>query len=100
MQGFLGIEVLLVVFCLMIYILSAEYLEKRKIEYINESSLAILLGLVIGICILIFGGKDYQFSSSVVFYFLYPPIIFSAGYTLHTISFFSNFGYISLYGLL
>lgn len=100
MQGFLGIEVLLVVFCLMMYILSAEYLEKRKIEYINESSLAILLGLIIGICILIFGGKDYQFSSSVVFYFLLPPIIFSAGYTLHTTSFFANFGYISLYGLL
>ena len=88
------------VICLMLYILSAEYLEKRKIEYINESSLAILLGLLIGVLVLLFGGKDYQFSSSVVFYFLLPPIIFAAGYTLKTKNFFENLGYISLYGLL
>ena len=99
MQGFLGFEVLFVVICLMLYILSAEYLEKRKIEYINESSLAILLGVFIGLLVLLFGGKDYQFSSSIVFYFLLPPIIFAAGYTLKTKSFFENFGYISLYGL-
>jgi hypothetical protein len=82
MQGLLGFEVLLVIICLMLYILSAEYLEKKNIEYINESSLAILLGLIIGIIVLIFSGKDYQFSSSVVFYFLLPPIIFAAGFTL------------------
>ena len=98
MQGLLGIEVLLVVMCLMLYILSAEYLEKRKIEYINESSLAIILGLVIGLLVLIVSGKDYQFSSSIVFYFLLPPIIFAAGYTLKTQSFFSNFSYISIFG--
>jgi NhaP-type Na+/H+ or K+/H+ antiporter len=100
MQGFLGIEVLLVVFCLTLYILFAEYLEKRKIEYINESTLAIFLGLIIGSVILLMGGKTDQFSSAVVFYFLLPPIIFSAGYTLNTSSFFQNFSYISLYGLI
>ena len=100
MQGFLGIEVLLVVFSLMVYILSADFLEKRKIEYINESTLAIFLGLIIGGFILIMGGKTDQFSSAVVFYFLLPPIIFSAGYTLNTSSFFQNFSYISLYGLI
>lgn len=100
MQGLLGVEVLLVVVCLMLYILSAEYLEKHKIEYINESSLAILLGLLIGVLVILFGGKDYQFSSSVVFYFLLPPIIFAAGYTLKTKNFFMNFGFISLYGML
>ena len=67
MQGLLGIEVLLVVMCLMLYILSAEYLEKRKIEYINESSLAIILGLVIGLLVLIVSGKDYQFSCCTSF---------------------------------
>src|SRR5574343_1423455 len=100
MQGFLGIEVLLVVFSLMVCILSADYLEKRKIEYINESTLAIFLGLIIGGFILLMGGKTDQFSSAVVFYFLLPPIIFSAGYTLNTSSFFQNFSYISLYGLI
>lgn len=100
MQGFLGIEVLLVVFSLMVYILSADYLEKHKIEYINESTLAIFLGLIIGGFILLMGGKTDQFSSAVVFYFLLPPIIFSAGYTLNTSSFFQNFSYISLYGLI
>lgn len=41
-----------------------------------------------------------EFDTSIFFYFVLPPIIFSAGYNLRTKEFVDNFGYIALYGFL
>ena len=40
-----------------------------------------------------------EFSGEGFFYFILPPIIFSAGYTLKRRNFIRNLGYISIFGL-
>jgi NhaP-type Na+/H+ or K+/H+ antiporter len=41
-----------------------------------------------------------DFDTSIFFFVVLPPIIYSAGYTINTSYFFMNIGYISLYGFI
>ena len=101
MESLLGIEVLLAVVTLILYILTAQFLEHKKFEYLHETTIAILVGAAGGISIYIIGGAEkIEFSTGIFFYFILPPIIFTAGYTLKSQHFFLNIGFILLYGVI
>lgn len=51
-----------------------------------------------GLTVYLVNHKLIEFDTSVFFYFVLPPIIFSAGYNLRINEFVDNIGYISLYG--
>jgi len=96
----LGFEVMLGVIVLILYVLCAQWIDNTKFQYIHESSIAIILGILGGLIVYIVDHKLIEFDTSVFFYFVLPPIIFSAGYNLRTNEFVDNFGYIALYGFL
>ena len=75
----------------------------------HESGVAIILGAIFGLIIyyvrihiLIFkaNGQVIPFSESSFFYFILPPIIFAAGYTLRRRNFIKNLPYILMLGIL
>jgi sodium/hydrogen exchanger 3 len=100
MESLLGVEVLLCVLILILYVFCAQWIENTKFDYLHESSLAIGLGVVAGMLLYWVGDREQvAFDSSVFFYFVLPPIIFAAGYNLKSQNFFINLGFISLYGL-
>lgn len=72
-----------------------------SIPWLHQSSVAAIIGLVIG-AFLHFFYKDYsiKFNNQVFFYIVLPPIIFTAGYTLKKKKFFRYFNEIMLYGII
>ena len=100
MESFLGIEVLLAVITLILYIFTAQFIENKKFEYFHETTIAIIVGALGGISLYTIGGAEkIEFSTGIFFYFILPPIIFTAGYTLKSQHFFLNIGFILLYGV-
>mmetsp|Transcript_1646 Transcript_1646/g.2673 ORF Transcript_1646/g.2673 Transcript_1646/m.2673 type:complete len:497 (-) Transcript_1646:19-1509(-) len=101
MESLFGLEVLLAVLILILYMLSAQWLENKACEYFHETNIAIGLGALCGVGVYMFtGGEKVVFSTGIFFYFVLPPIIFAAGYNLKSRLFFVNLGFISLYGFL
>jgi NhaP-type Na+/H+ or K+/H+ antiporter len=101
MASLLGVEVLLAVVTLILYIFTAQFIENKKFEYFQESTIAIIVGAVGGISLYLIGGAEkIEFSTGIFFYFILPPIIFTAGYTLKSQHFFLNIGFILLYGVI
>jgi solute carrier family 9 (sodium/hydrogen exchanger), member 6/7 len=101
MQSFLGVEVLLAIVTLILYVFTAQFLENKKFEYLHETTIAIIVGAIGGISLNIIAGADkIEFSTGIFFYFILPPIIFTAGYTLKSQNFFLNIGFILLYGVI
>ena len=96
----LEVEVILMILLLISYIFSAQLIEHNKISFLHESGIAILLGTISGIIFLFVGSSPIKFSGQGFFYFVLPPIIFGAGYTLKEKNFFKNIGYITLFGVL
>ena len=97
----LEIEVLLVAIILMFYLLAAQYLENKKCVFFHESIVSIAFGAIAGVTVYYLGEHEkIEFSTGLFFYFVLPPIIFSAGYTLKSKRFFVNIGFITLYGFL
>lgn len=96
----LEIEVVLIIILLIVYIFTAQLIEEQKIDFLHESGIAILLGAISGVIFLFVGSSPISFSGEGFFYFVLPPIIFGAGYTLKQKNFFKNIGYITLFGVL
>lgn len=89
--------------CIMIliaYIIVAEIIEIKKIDFIHESGVAIFLGVFAGAIVKFGLGQTIEFDESSLFYFILPPIIFSAGYTLKRNKFMENFSFIVMFGLI
>lgn len=78
----------------------AEIIEIKRIDFIHESGVAIFLGIFAGLIIKYGLGQTIAFDESSLFYFILPPIIFAAGYTLKIKDFIANFSYIFIFGLL
>ena len=67
--------------------------------WIHESSVAALLGLVVGGLMYFASGTSIQFNNDIFFYLVLPPIIFSAGYGLKKKNFFRYINSIALFGI-
>mmetsp|Transcript_18043 Transcript_18043/g.43691 ORF Transcript_18043/g.43691 Transcript_18043/m.43691 type:complete len:730 (-) Transcript_18043:80-2269(-) len=106
------------IFTLIACLLLAYSVKRFRIYWLPESAGALLVGVVVGgIARLSLadhggegggGGEDgrgdkgfhlelFEFSPEVFFFFLLPPIIFEAGYSLDRKGFFDNIGAITLY---
>lgn len=72
----------------------------KNIAFMHESGVAIILGAVFGLIIYYTSGYVIPFSESSFFYFVLPPIIFAAGYTLRRRNFIRNLPFIISLGLL
>ncbi|KAL4472288.1 hypothetical protein ABPG72_011649 [Tetrahymena utriculariae] len=97
-DDFYGITLSLL--CLLIfYICFQALIEHKKIHLVHETGFGILVWFLLGF-ILKISGYQITFSGQEFFQIMLPPIIFSGGYTLKNKSFFSNFGYISLFAVL
>ena len=74
-------------------------------NYIHETTISILLGVLLGTIILsftdIFSAKNYEkLLREVIILILLPPMLFEDGYNIRKRKFFQNIFYINLYGVL
>lgn len=84
-------------------LLLAYAVRRFRIYSLPESAGALLVGVVVGGLARLNVGDNklelFEFSPEVFFFFLLPPIIFEAGYSLDRKGFFENFGAITLYAM-
>ena len=100
MHSTYSLEALIVVVLLFCYIFTSHFAEIKKIPFLHESVVAIILGAIIGGIFALAVHKDISFSNEIFFTFILPPIIFAAGYNLRKSLFFENFGIISFLGVI
>jgi solute carrier family 9 (sodium/hydrogen exchanger), member 8 len=82
-------------------LLLAYVVKKFRIYSLPESAGALLVGVVIGGMARLTTDRLelFEFSPEVFFFFLLPPIIFEAGYSVDRKGFFENIGAITLYAM-
>lgn len=82
-------------------LLLAYVVKKFQIYSLPESSGALLVGVIVGGMARVIVGAEkldlFEFQPEVFFFFLLPPIIFEAGYSLDRKGFLANIGAITLY---
>ena len=97
---YLGIETMLILFLMILFVFASVYLEHWNINFIHQTGVIILAGIFFGWIIWYTADKTLKFDGEVFFYYILPPIIFAAGYNMKRRRFMRNLGYIALFGII
>jgi NhaP-type Na+/H+ or K+/H+ antiporter len=96
-EQFVALAILLLISMIAVVFISAYIVRELRVGFVHESSVAIVIGLLVGLVVsLIY--EPLEIKSEVVFaqqtFFLYllPGIVFAASYNLERRSFFENLG--------
>jgi sodium/hydrogen exchanger-like protein 6/7 len=95
-----SVEALIFIIILVFYVLTSHIVEFRKIPYVHESSMAILMGIITAAIAKYALHQEIQFNNEIFFTIILPPIIFSAGYSLRKSLFFENFAIVAFLGII
>ncbi|KJE89560.1 sodium/hydrogen exchanger family protein [Capsaspora owczarzaki ATCC 30864] len=85
----------LLLFCVLVAFLVVHF----NIRFLPESGATMLVGMASGAIARFALGREASFDADFFYYFLLPPIIFDAGYSLKRRDFFSNIGSILMYAV-
>ncbi|KAI8904146.1 Cation/H+ exchanger [Gorgonomyces haynaldii] len=96
--------ILLLISLLFTILVISYHLESKRITFIHETVVSIVLGLLVGLLVHLFDertvGSIVTFDHSYFFNFLLPPIILHSGYDMQKEQFFKHIGTILIFALL
>jgi hypothetical protein len=95
-----GVMLYIILFMMSIFNISSAYFAKNKIHFVHETSVALILGTLVGIFAFYWKNSIFSLDEQMFFYILLPPIIFAEGFNIEKERFFKIFGYAVLYGAL
>ncbi|KAL4430540.1 hypothetical protein ABPG77_005780 [Micractinium sp. CCAP 211/92] len=94
-------ELMVVWLLLIVTLLTAYLIQRRRFRWMPPSSSAMLLGILAGAVSRVAGlEKPLRFSPAAFFYALLPPIVFQAGFAMKKRQFFANSGAILMFAVL
>jgi len=89
---------------IVLYIFSGKTIEKYEPIIGHETSVVIIVSLVITAIAISSGHGEIMdilvFNEDYFFYFILPPIVFNSGFNMRRKKFFANLGYVSVFGFL
>jgi NhaP-type Na+/H+ or K+/H+ antiporter len=89
---------------ILLYIFSGNIIEKYQPIVGHETTVVILFSLVVTAIAIALGHGEIidslVFDDDSFFYFCLPPIVFNSGFNMRRKKFFSNLGYVSVFGFL
>lgn len=95
-----GIMLYIILFMMSIFNISSAYFVRKNIHSLHETTIALLLGILLGIIAFYWKNTIFKLDETMFFYILLPPIIFAEGFNIQKEKFFRIFGYALLYGAL
>ena len=95
-------EILIMLFLLMISTTLGHFLKRSGHHYLQEAGLTVIIGMICGLLLKLFGLPIYLKKISTHFETLFlilllPPIIFESGYNMEKRVFFRNIGTVIMY---
>uniref|UniRef100_A0A7S3D0U5 Sodium/hydrogen exchanger n=1 Tax=Palpitomonas bilix TaxID=652834 RepID=A0A7S3D0U5_9EUKA len=96
-----AIDLFIVLLILLVLLVLSFVIERKKLVYVTESGVAMILGVLIGLILhyALPASEEIDFGEGVFFFGLLPPIIFEAGFSMNKMSFFRNMGAILLFAV-
>ena len=95
-----GIMLYIILFMMSIFNISSAYFVRKNIHSLHETTVALLLGILLGIISYYWKNTIFKLEETMFFYILLPPIIFADGFNIQKDKFFRIFGSALLYGAL
>ena len=80
-NGF-GVMLYIILFMMSIFNISSAYFLKKNIHILHETSIALLLGISVGIIAFYWKDTVLNLDETMFFYIMLPPIIFAEGFNI------------------
>ena len=95
------ISYILLLSIMVVYVIMGTWMERRKCGFGHETGVVILIGIIIGAILDLYGDKiSTEFNPVVLFDFGLPFILYAAGYNMRRRRFFDDINNITMFGVL